>query len=464
MKKTLVFALIFVMTALSSAQAADLSNPTGLSLSATSTTIKVSWTVSAQDIEGYYISYAETGDNAVEITITYEDPSASSYTITGLIPDTDYEVTLAVYNGNDESTGTKKTITTTDLDVSISLIDQGTIRIDMSSYESTVNTYDYYVGTRPMSAEEKGGLADYTHTELSAIYTTDSGSGVDVEDATSVTDLEDGTYYILVKVHYNSGNTGFSDEIEFDVSDFGTFFSQTGDIENGCFINSVSNVSAYTMVFAFLAGIAIILSALGRKTVTLLVAVTVTLLAFGSNGYCQQQPDVTYNNMVGIKAGYFEPSESMLGDNYDSIVPVSLFYERMFGKYVSMDISGGYTRAGGNAVTSDSEDTGVDIDLDVIPISASLNLNVPITPLITYYFGLGGDYWFFEEKAYYGEERTEVGGYHGKTGLKLFTGDTDYFKRGGILIEANYAVMDRFGDNDVDLGGWTYSLGVMYCF
>lgn len=465
MKKTLVFTLIYLISVISSVQAATLSNPTGLSLSASSNTIRVTWTAyTTEDIEGYLISYYVTSDDSIVNTVSYEDPDATSYTISGLTSGTGYTVKLAVYNGDDESSGTSKTITTTDLDASITLIDQGTIRISMKKYVTTVSTYDYYVGTTAMTPEQNAAFEDYTHTQLSAIYTTASGIDIDVEDTTTIENLADGTYYIMIKAHYNNGSTGFSDEVAFDVSDFGTFFSQNEDIDNGCFIGSSKGGVSGLLPIALLAVTAILMVTFFRKPVSGMLAVAMIVLSLGAQGYCETQPDVTYNNLVGIKAGYFNPSESLLADTYDSIVPISLFYERMFGKYISMDISAGYTRADGNAVTTSSEDTGVDLTLDFIPISASVNLNIPVTSLITCFFGVGGDYWFFKEDAYYGEDRTELSGYHGKTGLKLFTADSDYFKKAGIIIEADYTVMDRFGDNDVDLGGWTFSAGVMYCF
>lgn len=459
MKQIILFALVLVCLGVSQAFGETPDTPTGLELSATSNSITVTWDANTDDItDGYFITYYETDDSSSRTRHLHPDDLDTVYVITGLEADTKYTVKVCAYDGDDFDADTSveltKSITTTDLDVDIELIDVGTIRIDLSNYEDTVNRYNVYWGTSSVTLGPDEDPADYYPN---------SETDIDVEDPYTIPGLDNGLYYILVTVTYSSGNEGSSGEIPFNVSDFGTFFTQNDDIDNGCFIGSSRGKAPYAAVPACLTVLLMTLGIFYRKFRIGLLTVAVVVLTFGSQGYCLKQPDVTYNNIVGIKAGYFDPKESLLGDTYDSIVPVSLFYERMFGKYVSMDISAGYTRADGNAVTTTgSEETGVEIELDYIPLSTSLNLNVPITPLITYYVGVGGDYCFFEEKA--NDERTELGGYHGKTGLKLFTGDTEYFKRGGVLMEANYSVMDRFGDNDLDLGGWTYSLGVIYCF
>jgi len=56
-----------------------------------------------------------------------------------------------------------------------------------------------------------------------------------------------------------------------------------------------------------------------------------------------------------------------------------------------------------------------------------------------------------------------VGGFHGKAGLKLYNTDADY-KGTGVVLEGSYSQIDRFGDNDTDIGGWTFKFGFFYQF
>jgi hypothetical protein len=194
------------------------------------------------------------------------------------------------------------------------------------------------------------------------------------------------------------------------------------------------------------------------------VAALLVVLIFSSLAQAGETSSSVSDNIIGIKAGFFVPSEKLQDDVYESIVPVSLFYERRIGSWLSADVSAGYSNTDGFAVTGSDAQTGVKTELELIPVSTSINANLDIHPLITFYAGLGVDYWMFNEKSYYGDTDISVSGWHGKTGVKLLTGDSNFYARGGVLLEVCYTSMDRFGRNDVDLGGLTYGLGVIYCF
>ncbi|MBU1168286.1 MAG: fibronectin type III domain-containing protein [Proteobacteria bacterium] len=436
--------------------------PSGLSLTATGTAITVKWTANTDDItDGYYISHWVTGASTAPTRKTFlqADPIPVSYTyaISGLTDNTKYTVQVTAYDGSDESSATSLSITTTTLDINVELAGPGTLQIDLAENATSIDTYDIYMGTASVP-KDINGERDTSAYDI----VLDNATGLPSDTVYSVTGLSNGTYYLLVTVHYSSGNSGVSDEIIFAVEDFGTFFSGAGEIDNGCFIGNVSSTPSSVTVLLFFIFIGLPLMLMFRISRQSLLPALLIIFIFASSSHADDE--VSYKNNVGIKGGVLVPAENIQDDVYSSIVPYSFFYERMFNRLFSGDISAGYCRSKGQAVTSSSEETGVRTDLDLIPLSASLNVNLDITSLITFYMGAGGDYWFFQED-YLGEKtKNEVSGWHGKAGFKLFTADTEFFKQAGLLVEASYTAMDRFGKNDVDLGGWTYSLGVMYCF
>lgn len=170
-----------------------------------------------------------------------------------------------------------------------------------------------------------------------------------------------------------------------------------------------------------------------------------------------------YKNNFGIKGGLFIPNESDQKDVYEEIVPFSVFYERMFTEYLSADIDLGYSKSDGTALSTSSGSTELPTELEMYPASASVNFNYDVAPYMTAYLGVGGDWWLVEEKSELGEFKSEVGGWHAKTGLKIFSDDLDTFKQVGFLMEASYTEIDKFGSNDIDLGGWKFNIGLMYC-
>lgn len=435
--------------------------PDILSLVATSSTITVNFKLNVDEItDGYYIKYWKTSNTDAWSLIRIPKPEtvATSYTflIRGLDDNTEYRVNLTAYDGNDESSYTYRTIETNSVALKVELVASGTLSVSLDEIPSGVETFDVYIGTEPVVPDEETGEIDLGGYDFEE-------TGVDNESSATIAGLENGTYYVLVLLKNGSGTVlAISDETAFEVEDFGTLFSSE-DIDEGCFINSappVQTVLGSAKVFiAFF-----FVLALFRLPFKRLFVVLLTVLVSSSMAQAGEKSSSVSDNIIGIKAGFFVPSEKLQDDVYDSIVPVSLFYERRIGSWISADVSAGYSTTDGFAVTGSDTQTGVKTELELIPVSTSLNANLDIHPLITLYAGLGVDYWMFNEKSYYGDTDISVSGWHGKTGVKLLTGDSNFYARGGVLLEVCYSSMDRFGRNDVDLGGWTYGLAAIYCF
>lgn len=435
--------------------------PDILKLVATSSTITVNFKLNVDEItDGYYIKYWKTSNTDAWSLIRIPKPEtvATSYTflIRGLDDNTEYRVNLTAYDGNDESSYTYRTIETNSVALKVELVASGTLSVSLDEIPSGVETFDVYIGTEPVVPDEETGEIDLDGYDFEE-------TGVDNESSATVAGLENGTYYVLVLLKNGSGTVlAISDETAFEVEDFGTLFSSE-DIDEGCFINSAGHAQAGFNSAMFFISLFLVL-VLFRLPSKRLFVVLLTVLVSSSMAQAGETSSSVSDNIIGIKAGFFVPSEKLQDDVYDSIVPVSLFYERRIGSWISADVSAGYSTTDGFAVTGSDTQTGVKTELELIPVSTSLNANLDIHPLITLYAGLGVDYWMFNEKSYYGDTDISVSGWHGKTGVKLLTGDSNFYARGGVLIEVCYSSMDRFGRNDVDLGGWTYGLAAIYCF
>lgn len=458
MKKILFLSLVFVVVSWTKAFSETPATPDILKLVATSSTITVTFEPNDDEItDGYYIKYWKTSDSDSWKLVRYPNPETEdttySYEMKGLESDTEYTVRLTAYDGDDESAYSSDTVETSSVSVSIKLVASGTIEVGLDEVPSGIESFEVYVGTEPVSMVGGSIPAD--------AYDIIDGETAESDNVVTVSNLANGAYYIRVVLKDDDEDT-ISDETVFQVEDFGTLFSSE-DIEEGCFINTAENAQPGTH-WAILLPLILLGVMLFRLRYKPGVVALLAVLVFSSMAQAGETSFSVSDNIIGIKAGFFVPSENLQDDVYDSIVPVSLFYERRLGSWLSADVSAGYSKTDGFAVTGSDIQTGVKTELELIPVSTSLNANLDIHPLITLYAGLGVDYWMFNEKSYYGDTDISVSGWHGKTGVKLLTGDSNFYARGGVLLEVCYSSMDRFGRNDVDLGGWTYGLGVIYCF
>lgn len=461
MKKIIFLSLMFFIMCGTQAFCEIPQTPDILSLVATSSTITVTFELNVDEItDGYYIKYWKTSNTDAWTQIRIPKPittaTSYSYQIRGLDDNTEYRVNLTAYDGNDESSYTYRTIETNSVALKIVLVASGTVSVSLDEIPSGVETFDVYIGTEPAVLDEGTGEIDLDSYEYER-------TGVDNESTATVSGLENGTYYILVRLRNGSGDlVAISDETSFKVEDFGTLFSSE-DIDEGCFIKSSEQARPGIHSILFFLTIILVVALLRTSSMRMFI-VLLTVLVSSSTAQAGETSSSVSDNIIGIKAGLFMPFEDLQDDVYDNIVPVSLFYERRLSSWISADISAGYSKTDGFAVTGSDTQTGVKTELELIPVSTSINANLDIDPLVSFYAGLGVDYWMFREKSYYGETDISVSGWHAKTGVKLLTGDSDFYAKVGVLLEVSYTSMDRFGRNDVDLGGWTYGLAAIYCF
>lgn len=551
--------------------------PQNVTLSATVSTITVTWTRETL-AEGYYVYWGTTSGNLSNRDQV--DSSANTYTISGLLQGTVYYVAVSSFSAGTESQKSSvKSITTTQdklapevpsgLDVTALSAVTGTsvtLRWNANS-GSDLSHYNVYQGTASgiygaAVQADKNAPASFTVTGLSpsgryyfAVSAVDeSDNESDVSDEIIIDTLPDtrppnvpsgvsgrmsGIREITVRI--DNGNSGmvdfaghiihygtetgryaasldigknmshvFSDvpegvtwyfavtaydaggnesqgsaEVSVDVEDTRSFLD-TDTFEGGCFIASAGSWRpAYGWILAgvwvfFIAGCVLghrLLFARrivdpapgmhGRRRRTLIVMMAMILFVWTAPSDARAG-DKAPGNIAGVSAGWLIPAESEFEDYYgDDTYPVFAFFERRFGKFVSMGIESGFMKKTGKRLTVSGDPTDIGTRFTLVPVTASLKLHMKLFPYVSGFVGAGPDYWYCRERTRIKGSDPEieewVGGWHGRAGLTLYNMDPRY-ENTGAVIEAVYSEIDRFGDNGQDIGGVTIRLGLFYGF
>ena len=457
MKKITAF-IIMTILMLPSVLLADVEKPDSskFDIDATSFTVTVQWEANTNvegdvydDTEGYYIKYWKTNDETTIWTIDCVGVSRESATITGLESGENYTINFTAYSGSLKSGEHEDTITTDsvdidDIEIETTGVDEITISIDAEG--SNAEYYTVKVGTTSGGVEIYGSLIDPVQ--------------IDSDDSLVVNGLTVGTtYYVVVTIQPT--NTEFpAIPVVFEATH--TFLSENeDDIENGCFIDSTQQDSMNVVFWFIMSSLSILLIS-SRGLIKCGVPFLILIVLMGSSESIAGD-SLLYKNNFGIKGGLFLPNESEQQDVYEEIVAFSVFYERLFTEHFSADIDLGYSETDGTALQSSSSSTELVTELKMYPASVSINYNHEVAPYMTAYVGIGGDWWYVEEKSEIGEFDSDVIGWHAKTGLKIFSDELETFKQVGFLLDISYTEIDKFRSNDVDLGGWKFNIGLMYC-
>lgn len=196
-------------------------------------------------------------------------------------------------------------------------------------------------------------------------------------------------------------------------------------------------------------------------------------------------PAVTYGNernglSFGLSYGQLEPASDEWKEIYDddriSTYRVSLGYR--FHPTVSVEIGGGYQTKDGKGKTVTGKETGVKTTFQAAPVDITLlyRMNYFDDQIIVPYIGGGVSYNYYWEKVKDGKElKGGMRGHHATGGLQLlldnidtrsaFDLEEDYgIENTYLTIGATHSVIDDFGKEDVDLGGWNYNMGLLFEF
>ncbi len=446
-------------------------------ISVSETTISCQWTENADgnpEVDKYIMKYYADGYSSS--THTDNSTSVSSNMITGLDSNTRYYIQIAARNSDGISAFSEELIVDTyivggnrDEIAPIAPIvsvprasgnNQVTVGFDGSSNNEMFDIEGYKAYIRA----ENGS---YASTYTSKIIFDEGSRSSFVFSNLTVGEI----YYFIITAfdeHGNENEVTEVTEVSIIIESAQTSLADSDKIEGGCFISSVEKKSGhrsfFTAIFMGLLFVSACCMAACRSKMTCLAIAMVLIsssVAFSGE-----------NKMIGFKVGYFAPSDEVFEDYYvDEDLHLFLFYEQKVSKHFSVDLEVGYTKRSGLALTEESrEATTIDTEMTLIPILSSVKWNMEITPLITVFVGVGFDYWYYKEKSDTGiydasdDGKYGVGGYHGKGGLLLQTADVELFQNAGVMMEVVYSNIDRFGNNEIDLGGWLVHAGLFYKF
>lgn len=429
----------------------------------TETTVTLIWNKNSEsDFSHYNITYGRTGITSE--TVPIYGAELAEYTFTGLTSLQRYYFSISAVDetGNESDSSDRIYVDTLAdsrspntpeaLSAVISGPD-GEVTVSFDGNNSGMVDLDYYTILY-------GTVSGSHDTELSI------GAGTSQE----FTDLaKNTTYYFAVTSTDATGNTSSATgEVSLTVEDTRTFLSNSDEFQGGCFISdSASSALLLTDIsIIFMAIFSFVVAGMALRNIKNMVPAVLIILMLCSVSHAQDK------NTVGIVGGYSIPAEKIFDEIYeDRATPVTLFYDRLLPWDLSVDVGIGYVYHKGYAITTISESkTTIKTELYVVPMSSSLNYIYQIAPFIKAYAGCGLDLWYYREKTDYGtydafdDNKLGVGGYHGKAGLKLYTKDDRWLGKAGMIIETVYSRIDRFGKNDIDLGGWVFNIGVFYTF
>ena len=174
-------------------------------------------------------------------------------------------------------------------------------------------------------------------------------------------------------------------------------------------------------------------------------------------------------NRIGVQLGYFMPDEELHQDIYQQgYFSGGFFYERIFNNYFLLNLDAGFSRQDGKALAK-SGVTDIETKLTLVPLTATMQYSLELAPLVQIYLGAGLDFWYYRETSDLGtydakDDDYGMSGYHGELGLRLFTADQRYFKQFGVFLQSTYSQIDNFGQNKLNLGGWTFNIGAFRNF
>ncbi len=440
--------------------------PTGFDVTSlddiTETSVSFKWNINTEaDIDHYNVYYG-TASGSYDAHSEATDADAASFTVTGLNASKRYYFTITAVDtfGNESDTAPERAVDTLEDNlppnppdgISAALSGSGEITVKIQNGNETLADYSgniIYYGTASGVYEFSEDIGEALSYVLGGL-------------------TEGETWYFAAASYDHHGNTSEkSREASAEVSATRSFLNKSDDVDGGCFIGSCQGPAVsqglLLMLALFLvpAGLALFK---GRRFFMLLIPVFLFLFCGDANA---GESTNFGNNTAGVSVGYYYSLESDFDDYYDEGAwPIFAFYERRIFRFFSLELEAGYFSENGHVLTVSGQETEIDSDLTVAPVSASLKMEIELMPYISGYIGVGPDYWYCREETDIpglDTDREWIGGYHGKLGVRLYNMDEAY--RGtGVLMEVAYAEVDRFGGNDTDIGGLMFKAGIFYQF
>lgn len=417
------------------------------------------------DLDHYNIYYSATSgseDNVVEAN----DSNASGFTVSGIISSFRYYFSItAVDTSDNESEKSDELIVDTLTDTLPPYAPKGISGLLSGTYSVTITI-----------SNGNSQMADFAGNMI--YYGTVSGEldkSIDIGDSFSynVDDVPIGAtgYFAASSYDFSGNESATTDEISVTVEETSRFLNQPDDFDGGCFIGSSDEETSFPYQFLFLllpTFFVCFKRDLIPSKVHVIILIAVSCIFSSGVSFANESPEMPGNNLMGVSVGYFIASESDFEDYYgDDTFPVYGFYERFINENISFELESGFMKEKGYLLTESGAETKIRTKMTLVPVSASIKFNMKILPFIVGYIGAGPDYWYCKEETdeedVHPEVEEWVGGYHASAGLRLYNTD-ESFKGTGALIESTYSRIDRFGDNNTDIGGWAFKFGIFYHF
>jgi hypothetical protein len=420
---------------------------------------------SESDLDHYNIYYSLTSGSDDNVVESY-DANASGFSVSGLMSSVRYYFSITAVDTSDNE-----------------------------SEKSDELIVDTLIDTLPPNApKEISGLLSGTHSVTITIingnsqmadfagniiyYGIDAGkldSSLDIGNSFSyiIDDLPIGAtgYFAASSYDFSGNESAATDEINVTVEETTRFLNQPDDFDGGCFIGSSAGEShiPFHILFLLIPWLFVFLKRNMMPLKVHMIFLTAAFCIFSSgDSFANDPPEMPGNNLAGVSVGYSIASESDFADYYgDNTFPVYGFYERFFSEHFSLGFESGFMKEKGYLLTESGDETKIRSKITLVPVSSSIKFNMKILPFVVGYIGAGPDYWYCQEetdeKDIHPEVEEWVGGYHASAGIRLYNTDKS-FKGTGALLESTYSRIDRFGDNNTDIGGWAFKFGIFYHF
>lgn len=458
--------------------------PSGLDVTAlsaiTGTSVTLRWDANSEtDLNHYNVHYGKTSGDYSTVVETGKNET-TSFTVTDLTQSTRYYfVVTAADDSDNESDFSDEIIVDTLPDTRPPNIPTG-LSGRLSGYrEITIRIEN---GNSAM-VDYAGNIIHYGTATDRYTETLDIGKNM----SHVFTDIEENTTWFFTVTAYdaNGNESRRSAEVFVEVEDTWAFLDGES-FGGGCFIASAGKSGFAWNRALFFAGAILFLTclclnaltfirlaavrvsffnAVGRRTVVFLLS---GLLLAGITAPDVHAGENIRGNIAGVAGGWLIPAESEFEDYYgDDAYPVFAFFERRFGRFLSVGIESGFMKKKGKRMTVSGDPTDIITKFTLVPVTASVKLHVELFPYVSGFVGAGPDYWYCREKTKINVHDAKieewVGGWHGRAGLMLYNMDPRY-EGSGAVIEAVYSEIDRFGENSRDIGGVTLRLGLFYGF
>jgi len=446
--------------------------PTGFGITALSDIMETSaafkWDENSEsDLDGYIIYYgAASGSYERQIAV---DAGSTQKTVSGLSSGSRYFFTVAAADSSGNESGKADEVIVDTLPderapfkpagISGKLAGSGEINIAIDSANEAMADFaghNIYYGTTP-------GQYDYS---------VDIGN----KGARVFSELpeETKTWYFTASAYDKAANeSAKTGEVSVTVEDITLYLGDSDDTDSGCFIQSAGqnvektdgwNIPPCILIVGAILSLAVLI----RRMPSVFFSVVLIILVFSFGRSTAGEWRAYGDNTIGVTGGYYVAVESDYRDFYgEDSYPVMAFYDRFITEHFSIEIESGYFQDSGDLLTESGKETEIESEIEMVPSAISLKFHFPIVDYVTGYIGVGGDYWYVNEEpddSSVHDDRDEwVGGYHGKIGFKFYNRD-EMFKGTGALLETGFSSVDKFGDNDLDIGGWITKFGLFYQF